>query len=258
MSTVGEVERFFDAVAPRYEEIVSGNGWPANDMLRAELETIPRVDQALDLGAGTGLSSEAILHAAHPGCVVAVDVSIEMLEQLRHRCNGHPRLVVARMAVDRFLTDTQSKIHSSEIRGRLRDRCNSDLRRKGTSRVIGQFLGRVPSRFDLVSAIGLFHFLPKPQEAIGEVAGILGSNGRFIFTYDPFMPGHPIHGERQTTYDLTVYRSTPEDIENGLRQSGLEVMSDRSFVAQPTGNIEYQGRFVVARKSSPSHHPAAQ
>jgi len=247
LSTVHEIEHFFDALAPRYDEIVGANGWPVNDMLREELAAIPRVDQALDLGAGTGLSSETILRS-HPGCVIAVDVSTEMLEQLRRRCNEYPGLVVARMAVDRFLTDTQSKINSSELIGRLRDRHNSDPGHMVASRTIGQFLGRAPSKFDLVVAMGLLHFLPEPQSTIEETAGVLSSNGHFMFTYDPFVPEHPTNGERQTTYDVTVYRSAPDEIETGLHRSGLEAVSHRIFTPQPHGNTEYLGGFVVSRK----------
>jgi predicted TPR repeat methyltransferase len=248
MNTVSEVERFFDNTAPRYDEIVGGNGWPANDMLSEELATAQRIDQVLDLGAGTGLSSEVILRKAYPRCVVAVDVSTEMLEQLRRRCGQHPRLVIAKMAIDRFLADTQSKIDSTEIRGRLRDRCNKYPGPMVARKAVGQFLGGTQSRFDLVVAIGLFHFLPEPQQTIAEVARILTGNGQFVFTYDPYIPGHPTNGERQIAYDLTVYRSAPDDINDSLHRNGLEVVSNRIFSPQPNGNAEYQSGFVVARK----------
>jgi predicted TPR repeat methyltransferase len=248
LSTASEIEHFFDEVALSYDGIVGGNGWPANDILRTELAGIPRVDHALDLGAGTGLSVEAILGAAVPRCVAAIDVSTEMLERLRNRCRQHPGLLVIRATVNCFLAASQAKIASAEIRTRLRDRRNQRPRPKVGRRPVDQFRGGMQSRFDLVTAIGLLHFLPRPQEVIAGVARVLSSNGQFMFTYDPFIPGHPTNGERQTTYDLTVYRSTPEDIESAVRRSGLEIVSDRSFVPQPNGNTEYRCRFVVVQK----------
>jgi len=218
MSTVGEVEQAYDNVAPKYDEIVGGNGWPANDMLREELAGMQRIGNVLDLGAGTGLTSEAVLEAADARCVIAVDISTQMLKQLHNRCGRHPSLTIARMAVQGFLTNTNTKIHSTEIRGRLRERCNNDPKRMAGRKAIGQFLGRVPTRFDLVVAVGLFHFLPEPQRTIAEVGKVLTHNGQFIFTYDPFIPGHPTNGERQTAYDVTVYRSAPNDIEEDLAQ----------------------------------------
>jgi SAM-dependent methyltransferase len=251
LSTLSEVEHFFDQVASNYDRIVGGNGWPANDILRQELDKIRGIDYALDLGAGTGLSVETILAAAVPRCVVAVDVSSEMLEQLRRRCSQHPELLITRAAVDRFLTLVETKITSTGIRARLRDRCN---RRPGPTvrvRAVDQFRGAIQSRFDLVTAIGLLHFLPGPQPTNIGAARVLRNGGRFLFTYDPFISGHPANGEKQTTYDsgVTVYRSTPAEIERAIRQSGLKIVSDQLFVPQPNGNTEYRCRFVVAQRS---------
>lgn len=251
MSTLSEVEHFFDQGASSYDRIVGGNGWPANDMLRRELASVPRVDYAIDLGAGTGLSVEAILSAAVPRCVVAVDVSSGMLEQLRHRCGQHPGLFTTRAAVDRFLALTQAQITSTEIRTRLRNRCNPRPGAMNRGRAVDQFQGGISSRFDLVTAIGLLHFLSEPQLVMTGVARVLRGGGRFLFTYDPFIAGHPANGEKQTTYDsgVTVYRSTPAEVVGAVRHSGLELVSDRSFIPQPRGNKEYQCRFVVAQKS---------
>jgi predicted TPR repeat methyltransferase len=249
MSNVGEVERFFDTVAPRYDEIVGGNGWPANDLLREELAGV-QAASVLDLGAGTGRTCEAILEETSRGCVVVVDVSTEMLKRLRERYCRQPRLVIATMAVDQFLADIYAKINSAETRRQLHDRSNKGPGQIAPRHDVGQFLGKPPRRLDLVTAIGLLHFLPDSRPTMAGVAGVLNSSGRFIFTYDPFIPGHPIHGEKQTTYDVTVYRSAPDDIENALHRSGLEVVSDRPFVPQPNGNTAYQNRFVVARKCS--------
>lgn len=252
MSNISEVKHFFDGIAPRYEGIVGGNGWPPNDILREELTANrQRVDLALDLGGGTGLSTKVTIKGANPRHVVVVDVSKGMLEQLPHFRPPDPIPIPASMAIGRFLAGA----HFVFERERLRNRSSRDPRSIAARWAIGQCLARPQSRFDLVTAIGLLHFLPEPQTTISGVARILNNGGRFMFTYDPFIPGHPIHGEEQTTYDLTVYRKAPEDIEASLRQSGLEMVSDRSFVAQPNGNTDYLGRFVVARKLS-HYHPS--
>jgi predicted TPR repeat methyltransferase len=255
MSNAGEVERFFDDIAPRYPSIIGSNGWPANDMLCEELVANPqRVDLALDLGAGTGLSTDAIVRGANPRHIIAADISRAMLEQLSHPHTQHPEIVIARMAIDRFMAGFQSVFEGE----RLRNRSNSDPRLIVSRWAMGRFFAHPHTRFDLITAIGLLHFLPNPQSVISSVARILNGRGRFIFTYDPFIAEHPIHGEAQTTYNLTVYRSAPVDIEDALRRNGLGVVSDRPFVPQPNGNTEYQARFVVARKSSHSHLPRAQ
>jgi predicted TPR repeat methyltransferase len=220
MSNINEVARVFDNTAPRYDDILAGYGWPVNDMLSAKLIGTGPVHNALDPGAGTGLSTRVILDTVQPHSLVAVDVSEAMLERLRQRCND-PRLVVAKMAIDQFLAATQSK-------------------------------------YDLVVAMGLLHFLQEPSQTISAVARVLNDRGRFIFTYDPYLPGHPIHGERQTTYDLTIYRNAPAEIEESLGQSGLEIVSDQCFAPQPEGNTAYRSHFVVARKLGHSPRSVAQ
>lgn len=216
MSSIGEVESFFDKAAPRYDGILTGNGWPANAMLRDTLAGEMPVDNALDLGAGTGLSTEVILDVAQPRLLVAVDISTGMLEHLKRRCNNDTRIVISRMAISQFLTETHS-------------------------------------RFDLVVAIGLLHFLPEPRTAISGVARVLNDRGHFVFTYDPFLPGHPTNGEDQTMYDVTVYRNPSEQIEDNLRQNDLKVIENRFFIPKPNSDTDYQGAFVVAKKINPFH-----
>lgn len=62
-----------------------------------------------------------------------------------------------------------------------------------------------------------------------------------------FIPGHAANGETQTTYDVTIYRRTPEDIDDSLQQNGLDIVSHRLFVPKPNVDVAYQCGFVVAK-----------
>lgn len=211
MSHATEVEQFFDHEAPRYDAFVDAVGWPPNEILADHLHESPSVTAALDLGAGTGLTTETILNATTAQRVTAVDFSAGMYNLLQERFGYNRRVTLARMAIEGFLAKTRS-------------------------------------RFDLVTAMGLFHFLPDPDVAISGVARVIKNDGQFMFTFDPLLPGHSIHGEAHTRYGVTVYRNSPQDIHTSLQQNGFEVLSSHLFAPQPDGNIAYRNGFVVARK----------
>ncbi|HSW98239.1 MAG TPA: methyltransferase [Candidatus Saccharimonadales bacterium] len=217
MSEIEAVERVFNDAAPQYDDTISANGWPAHNMLGEALAIQHPVKHALDLGAGTGLSSDVILEVTQPERITAVDISEAMLERLQRRHEGDPRLTIVKMAIERFLAET-------------------------------------PVRFDLAVAMGVAHFIRDFDVVISGVARVLNDEGRFIFTYNPFISGHPTQGESRSTSGLTFYRRSPADIENALDRSGFKVVSNQLFAA----NREHQNGFVVAKKPSSPHAVLAE
>ncbi|MBV8372578.1 MAG: class I SAM-dependent methyltransferase, partial [Candidatus Eremiobacteraeota bacterium] len=73
--------RFYDAVAPEYDEIVGDTTYAVElePFLAPRAGSIRRV---LDVGAGTGKTIEAVLELVEPDAIVAVDISDGMLEEL--------------------------------------------------------------------------------------------------------------------------------------------------------------------------------
>jgi SAM-dependent methyltransferase len=78
---------FFDALAPRYDELLSRapiDRWTRRAFQTLVAETVPPRSLLLDFGCGTGLDA---LWYAHQGYrVLAYDISKGMLKQLQQRC----------------------------------------------------------------------------------------------------------------------------------------------------------------------------
>ncbi|HZM64107.1 MAG TPA: L-histidine N(alpha)-methyltransferase [Candidatus Saccharimonadales bacterium] len=212
MTTAIEIANHYNDIAQGYNNIVGGNGWSAPTKLAEVLrEDSMAVHRAIDLGAGTGLSTEVILQETSAEHIVAVDISAKMLQQLLENCAYNTRITTEETTVVDYLRKT-------------------------------------PLTFDLVVALGLIHLQRKIEPVFSGIAGVTSDNAQLIFTYDPYISEHRIHGTRETRYGLTSYRRTAEEIEDCLYKNGFGVVRYEPFAPRPNVEPEYESRFVVAKK----------
>lgn len=198
-------------------------GWPTitNKLVaRALSYTSPlAIQSALDLGAGTGISVDAIKAHSRPRRVVAVDASVQMLAQLRQ---GH------------FATDTVAVESSIE---RYVAECNED--------------------FDLITSMSTLELVPTAPDVLCRASMLLGRGGVLAFTYMPLTgtkPREETIDSPMIGQSLRQYRWLPEEIERPLVARGLDVVEhsaaipiDDSPVEAAAHALDYS--FVIARAS---------
>jgi len=88
----GRAEESFDQSAPEYDEILARNQGGAERLVAALPEGPWR--RILDVGAGTGFASLAMVERFAPDEIVAVDASGAMLEVFRAKLGAHPEVRV--------------------------------------------------------------------------------------------------------------------------------------------------------------------
>jgi predicted TPR repeat methyltransferase len=77
-------QRFYDLVAPEYDDIV-GEASYADELEPILAPHATKIHRVLDVGAGTGKSIEGILECVRPDSIVAVDISASMLDELKEK-----------------------------------------------------------------------------------------------------------------------------------------------------------------------------
>lgn len=209
------VLQFYDGFAHRYDEEADRLGLTANHILGQMLSELAiRPARALDLGAGTGLTVQAVLGSTNPKKVVAVEASQGMSAHLKDIFKDDPRVSVAEVSALGYL----------------------DTAEKGS--------------FDLVTAIYFAHFLKRPKEMINKAAGVLAPGGWLAMTYDVRVPGMPDYDMHEKPLDIgiTVYKAECHEIDAALGLAGLATVVHERFVSQSKGNREVPCAFVMARK----------
>jgi predicted TPR repeat methyltransferase len=189
------VGTYFDAVAPGYNQ--DAQGWKIHELLQHTIGCMEPherdfIDTTLDVGAGTGLTIEAMRAAlgerATPPHTVAVDASRKMLDLL----------------IERFPDHSVTPVH-----GRIED-----------------YLNGLTRDFDLVTSIGATEFLPNLPDTLAALAGRLTVGGHMIFAYIPGQHGiAPV--QRFSTpegVDYAEYSWPRGVIEAQLRESGLTLL----------------------------------
>ena len=180
----------YDALAPTYDEMTTGNGWSANQRARdllAPLGLAPA--RVLDLGAGTGQTAVVLRELFPAAALTLVDPSPGMLALARGKV---PDAEVVAADAESFL--------------RARD-----------------------GEWDLVTAIGFLELLPDLFEVLRLVAARLAPGAHLVVSHEPLLddgsvqatPVSVVGGHHQ------VRRHPSEEVERRAASYGLQrVASD--------------------------------
>ena len=184
----------YDALAPTYDEMTSGNGWSANHRARDLLDPLGLTPaRVLDLGAGTGQTA-AVLHGLFPAAALTlVDPSTAMLAQAR------------------------GKVPTAEV----------------VAADAASFLREDDREWDLVAAIGVLELVPDLFEVLRLVAGRLAPGGHLVVSHEPLLDDGSVQASPVSVVggDHRVRRHRREDVERRAASYGLQRLASDDGVA---------------------------
>ena len=184
----------YDALAPSYDEMTSGNGWSANRRTRDLLTPLGLAPtRVLDLGAGTGQTA-VVLHELYPAAALTlVDPSPAMLEQARAKVPGAE--VVA--------ADAASFLRADE-----RD-------------------------WQLVAAIGFLELAPDLFEVLRLAAARLALGGHLVVSHEPLLDDGSVQARpiSMVSGGHCVRRHPREEVERRAASYGLRRVASDDGVA---------------------------
>jgi len=184
----------YDALAPSYDEMTSGNGWSANRRTRDLLTPLGLAPtRVLDLGAGTGQTA-VVLHELYPAAALTlVDPSPAMLEQARAKVPGAE--VVA--------ADAASFLRADE-----RD-------------------------WQLVAAIGFLELAPDLFEVLRLAAARLAPGGHLVVSHEPLLDDGSVQARpiSMVSGGHCVRRHPREEVERRAASYGLRRVASDDGVA---------------------------
>lgn len=219
MSNLVTVEKYYDGLAPTYDDALTAKGWAANELLGVNLQDYPgrkTAATALDLGAGTGLTTAVLLGELAGASVTAVDVSQGMLDVLKRRFPANPRLYLARMAIEDYLRTSN---------------CT----------------------FDVIASAGALQFSPNIGGIIHWAAKLLNPGGCFFTTYNPQIEGLEGRGLQHAPEEVidggvTIYRQPSTTLLEEVASAGLTTNRYGLYVSQPQGDLTIRGGYIMATK----------
>ncbi len=206
-----------DVLASMYDAETQAEGWAVNDLIvetmRSKLST--DIHAALDLGAGTGQTTQIVDNLFHPRDIVAVDASRKMLEQLKSKLT-QPKIQVVHSTIEDYIHDSDQT-------------------------------------FDLITAMGSLEFVKDLPRVLGKLTTLLALRGTMLLTYIP--QTDPDVSERTFQVPsfktaFTEYYWPANIIESTLASKGLIIDAKNSFGAYQRGAETVSYNFIAASKPS--------
>lgn len=188
----------FDALASGYDEHTGSQGWGVNRTVAELLEPLGvRPRRVLDLGAGTGQTTEHLARLFPGAAFTLVDPSRGMLDIARAK-----------------LPDA-TVVHSDAA----------------------DFLRSTPGSWDLVAAIGCLELVPDLFEVLRLAASRLVPGGHLVVSHEPLegtsVQGRP---RSSLSGGRLVQRHAREEVERRAASYGLVRVADRDTVAFERGD----------------------
>jgi predicted TPR repeat methyltransferase len=200
---------YYDKLAKYYEQATSAEGaWTPPKMIEKYIgDKILHNAMVLDIGIGTGQSSAFLLQRRLNPKIYGLDVSAEMLSVCREK---YPEIILFNDSLEGF-------------------KSNNAL------------------RFDIIVSSGVFEFIEGLGSIFDCVSGLLAEGGRFIFTFEPHIEGHPLQSIKKSlvvaneksslyTEEFYTYRRSVDEVVSLLNLAGLKVDSREDFVAYQKEN----------------------
>jgi predicted TPR repeat methyltransferase len=201
----------YDALAPTYDEMTTGNGWSANQRARDLLVPLGLAPaRVLDLGAGTGQTAVVLRELFPAAALTLVDPSPGMLALARGKV---PDAEVVAADAESFL--------------RARD-----------------------GEWDLVTAIGILELLPDLFEVLRLSASRLAPGAHLVVSHEPLLDDGSVQATPVSVVggDHRVRRHPSEEVERRAVSYGLErVASDVGVAFERTDDGPAVYEIVVWR-----------
>lgn len=116
--------------------------------------------------------------------------------------------------------------------------------------------------FDIAISAGVYECLTQPRHFLSECHRCLRPDGRLVFTFDEFIPGHPAQGVRIGRADSGIpnpiedlagwllRRYTIDDVSAWVDEAGFELLHERRIEADVHFHFEVPVyyRLVIARR----------
>jgi len=192
---------YFDSMADRYDDASSADGWSVNEHLDRVLSGLTRAPRrVLDLGAGTGRTSEVVARHFPDARIDLVEGSPQMAERARTTVPG-------------------AHVHVADLH---------------------DYLAETQVEFDLVVALGVLEFVADLSAVLARVATMLSPQGVLVLTYEPIVHGHVEQADPETTIPLpggplVIRRHHLGEVHDALAAAGVAVTSSELIVAYHRG-----------------------
>jgi len=166
------IEQYNDKLAKNYDRATSkGFKWKAaKEATKILLPKLKKRSKILDLGVGTGQSSEKFYHKDHH--IIGVDISLEMLQIARKK---YPKIKTYKCDIERGLDKLNFKKRS----------------------------------FDSVLAIGILEFIKNLKPLLKNVSNLIAREGYLCIAFEEFISGHKIQGKRVSVLGEGLVDKTP-------------------------------------------------
>lgn len=205
---------FYDRLASVYDQITGvDEAWNPNKVMRPLIQPLVKPGyRVLDIGIGTGQTSELLIETGLPIDIYGIDTSSKMIEVCRAKFR-------------------QVKLFNCDIEGFVK--LNLGL------------------EFDLIVCSGMIEFIADLEHFLRLCQGLMSPNATFFFTYEPVVLFHHIQNKKKSFVipnadkstnkdekDFYFYRWHPGEVHSLLKSLRLELVNEVAFVAYRQNGID--------------------